>query len=89
MFQTNITPQRAIRNDPQGVEKLRDFIKFAITKGKMEFIEDLEVPASFVKCVLSKTRIERKGLGFKLIDMENVGWTNYFTTEVLEFRQIS
>lgn len=88
LFSTNITPQRAIRNDPLGRDKLRDFMKYLRTKGKTEFMEDVNTPSVFEKCILDKTRLDRKGLGFKLIDMKNVGWTNYFTTDPLEFRKV-
>lgn len=88
MFATNLTPQRAIREDEQGKDKLRDFMRYLRTKGKTEFMEDIENSGSFEKCILEKTRLDSKGLGFKLIDMKSVGWTNYFTTDPMTFRRV-
>ncbi len=89
MFQTNITPQNAIREDAQGVEKLREFMQYLITKAKVEFMEDVQnSPELFTKCILDKTSTDRKGLGFELKDMKGVGWTNYFTTDIIDFREV-
>ena len=89
MFQTDITPQHAITEDANGVSKLRTFMQYLRTKGKVEFMEDVTQPSVFSKCILEKTRLDRKGLGFKLKDMRTVGWTNYFSTDPIEFREVS
>lgn len=89
MFQTNLIPQRAIREDAQGKDKLREFMKYLTTKAKVEFMEDVvNNQNSYTKCILDKTKLDRKGLGFELIDMKSVGWTNYFTTDLMEFREV-
>lgn len=89
LFQTNITPQSAIREDSQGKEKLLDFLRYLKTKSKVEFMEDAEnSPDVFTNCILEKTRLDPKGLGYKLENMRSVGWTNYYTTQLMEFRQV-
>lgn len=89
MFQTNHVPQNAIREDAQGVDKLRTFMRYLITKAKTEFLEDIDQPSTIVKCILDKTTADSKGLGYELVDMRNVGWTNYFTTKSITFRKVS
>lgn len=88
MFQTNRDGQRAIRNDLQGKDKLNAFMLYCRSKARLEFMPDVLAPENFYNCILDKTKLSRNGTDFELYDMISQGWTDYFMTDLIEFREI-
>ena len=87
-FQTNVTPQRVIRENENGVAELRDFMEYATAIGRMEFLRDYENTADFVKCILDSTQKDSKGTGFFLEEMISKGFAEYYETRLIKFREI-
>lgn len=92
-LQTNITTissceKSPIRPDPHGVDNLRLFMEYAITKSPLEFVRDENNPNSFVKCILESTPSSSEGTGFELIQLYSRGLVGYFETGVISFREI-
>lgn len=76
----------SIDYDANGVDNLRNFMEFAITKGPMEFIPDRDNFAIFDKIILERTPANSKGTEFKLKELVNRNLVGYFETGVLKFR---
>lgn len=73
------------RNDPAGVDNLRDFMVYATTKAPLEFIKDVNTPDTFVKCILDSAPSSRNGTGFRL--REDRQFQGYFNSGKLKFRE--
>lgn len=88
-LQTDITQGKdsVIQNKP-GETQLREFLQFAVGKTPMEFIADVDTPATFTDCILEKTRADAKGTGFKLIELYSKGFADWFETGTITFREI-
>lgn len=76
-----------IKNDPSGVSNLRDFLKYARTKGTMEFVPDIDSPSTFTKCILESTPLSGQGTGFRLNELIGRGLMGYFESGRLKFRK--
>lgn len=77
-----------IRTDLDGVGSAREFMKYAITKGPIEFVPDVLDFDSFTPCLLERTPESGDGISFKLKEEFSQGLTGYYTTGLLEFRKI-
>jgi len=87
---TDIVPQFAIRDNPNGVGDLRDFMIYATNKRPMEFIYDFEGdPNTFENCILESTPEDKKGTAFKLKELYTRNLAGYFETGNLQFRKIT
>lgn len=86
---TNIIPQEVIVENATGVDDLRTFLEYAITKAPLEFIPDIDTPTTFTKCLLESTQEDSKGTGFFLRELYSRGLTGYFETGTTRFREIN
>jgi hypothetical protein len=83
--------QSPIRPDSNGVNNLRNFMLYAITKAPMEFIFDIEnnddvnTPR---RCILESTQQDSNGTGFELIELYSRGLVGYFETGIITFREL-
>lgn len=75
-------------NDANARANLRDFLKFAVTKAKMEFMEDRNNPGSFDKVLLESTSEERSGTGFRIEKMLDEGIPGFYESGDLTFRKV-
>lgn len=88
-FQTNIFQKNAvIRNDPDGFQNLKDFMEYAVRKGRMEFILDQGDPSDFVNCILDSTEAGQDGTAYKIKRMIGQNLWEYFETGPLKFREV-
>lgn len=95
-LQTNITKvtseqcnkSSAITPDPNGVDNLRQFMEFAITKAQMEFIRDIDNPQIFKRVILESTPQNDDGTAFRLQELYARGLVGYFQTGNISFREI-
>jgi hypothetical protein len=87
-YATNIlqTDNMIIKNNASGVEALIDFMSFAITKGPMEFMEDIGNRSTFVKLILESTPDSKDGVSFKLKELYDKGLPEFYDTGTLKFR---
>lgn len=69
-----------------GVQALRDFMKYLITKAKIEFMPDVDDRDTYYKLLLESSGSDRNGTSFKLSNMD--GTNNYFESGVLTFRKV-
>ena len=86
---TQFNSTHPIKNDQEGYENARAFMKYAITKADLEFIPDIDIPNTFNKCLLESTPESAEGLGFKLKELYGIGLPDYYETGILKFRLIS
>jgi hypothetical protein len=91
MFQTDLEQGKgsAITTNLNGVEQLRDFLTYGITKSPMEFIPDTLNPSiDITDCLLEKTKESSKGVDFKLKEMYAKSFAFYFESGTLTFREL-
>lgn len=69
-----------------GIQALRDFMKFLITKSKIEFMPDVDTRGTFYKLLLESTEGDRSGTKFIIRNME--GSNNFYETGKLMFRKV-
>lgn len=69
-----------------GLQDLRNFLKYLITKSKIEFMPDIDNRDSFYKLLLESTEADKSGIAFKIKNMN--GSNNYYQSGVLLFRKV-
>lgn len=69
-----------------GVENLRHFLRYLITKSKVEFMPDVDARASYYNLLLESTRASRDGTQYRIENMD--GTKNYYETGDLVFRKV-
>jgi len=79
--------QPEIEYQANGVSNLRNFMEYAITKAKVEFMPDRDTPATFQKVLLEKTEESKNGTSFKLKELKKAA--GYFETGTLVWRVVS
>lgn len=72
--------------NPNGLEDCRKFMRYLITKSKLEFIPDIVSPQVFYKLLLESTEADKSGIGYKIKNMQ--GSNNYYTSGVMLFRKV-
>ena len=89
-FQTDIAQGKNsyIENNATGRQDLIDFMVFAITKAKMEFIPDRDNNSTFTKVILERTPTNNRGVGFVVRELFNRNLAGYFETGRLQFRKV-
>lgn len=76
--------------DSLGVDNLRDFMSFAITKGPIEFMEDRsDLNTLTATMILERTPASSNGTEFKLRELVNQNLVGYFDSGKLKFRKRS
>lgn len=80
-----------VKTDPYfvnaaGVQDLRNFMKYLITKAKVEFMPDVDDRDAFYTILLESTEADRSGTKFILRNME--GSNKFFETGTLLFRKV-
>lgn len=78
-----------IRTNLNGLANARDFMVYATTKGKLEFIPDETNVSVFRTCILESTPESQKGVDFKLKEKFSQGLIGYYSTGLLTFREVS
>lgn len=77
-----------IRENPRGLEDAIDFMKYLITKGRLEFMEDEKSPGSFLTLFLEKSPESSTGIKYKLKEQVTKGIPGVYETGVLVFKVI-
>lgn len=85
---TDIVPQTAIIENPNGVSDLRSFMNYLINKYKVEFIKDISDYNSYTSCILESTTDDSKGTAFKLYELYSRKLFGYYETRNLKFRSL-
>lgn len=85
-----ITNKLDLKNSPfyenvNGIADFMTFIKFALTKGRLEFMPDVATPSYFVKCYLESTAEDRNAHKFTL---KNMGDPEFYESGLLTFRKV-
>lgn len=88
MFATDINQgaNGFITTNASGVDDLRSFMQYCITKGDIEFMPDKTDRATYQTLILEKTAASSTGTGYKLNEMYSKGLPSYFETGKLKFR---
>lgn len=79
----------SIAYDPNGVQNLRDFMSFCITKGNLEFMKDSQSRGEFDIVLLESTPASRTGTGYRLRELYSQNLLGYYETGNVKFRKIS
>jgi hypothetical protein len=89
-YQTDYAQQvgSPIDNNPSGVNDLREFLSYAITKGDFEFMPDRDDESTFTKCLLESTPESKDGVKFKLKELYGEGNIGYFQSGKLTLRKV-
>lgn len=85
-----ITNQIGLQNTPfyenvNGKADFMTFIRFALTKGYLEFMPDVSNPSYFIKCYLEGTKQDKDGRKFIL---ENMKVPEFYQSGTLTFRKV-
>ena len=90
-YQTNRqqSARAPIENDSQGVENLRTFMKFAITKAPIEFMKDKNNRSNFDTIFLERAPGGSRGTGYKLKELGNEKLDGFYQTGNLRFRRVT
>jgi hypothetical protein len=84
---TDIQGQQVITNNPNGVRDARRFLEYAITKGNIEFVPDIN-GSDLTKCLLESTKESRNGTAFKLVEQYAKKLAGYYDVNGLKFRKL-
>jgi hypothetical protein len=71
--------------NPTGVTDARAFLKYLISRARVEFMPDYENVSNYFKVQLETTETERDGTGFKL---KSMGVPDFYQTGKLFFREV-
>jgi hypothetical protein len=74
--------------DLQGIENARSFMRGATSKSIIELMPDRSDPNTYELLILEKTEQNQNGVGFKLLEMSDLG-DGYKKTGLLIFRETS
>lgn len=69
-----------------GIADLRSFLRYLITKAKIEFMPDNDVRTTFYNLILDNTDKSSNGTAFTIKNMD--GANNYFESGLLTFRKV-
>jgi len=86
MFATDIAQSGPIQSNPTGVDDLRRFMQFLITKAPCEFMESVSDLNAYYTVMLESTQESQNGVGYRLREMYDKGLPGYFQTSKLKFR---
>lgn len=78
-----------IRNNPTGVQDLRDFMSYATQKLNFDFSPDVGNPGNSLVLLLESTPASSEGVGYRLEELYNRGAPGYFDTGVMRFRKVN
>lgn len=87
LFITNkITDGKVIKYNPNGVQSANAFMQFAIKRGPVEFIPDINSVSDFYNVTLDSTPEHSKGTGYKLKEETSKNLPEFYTTGKLKWR---
>jgi hypothetical protein len=82
-------PKNSVFNNNQnGINDALDFMEYLITKGRVEFIPDLQNSNDYAECILESSAASDNGTAFDLRELYSQGLNGYYETGVLKFRKI-
>lgn len=89
-FITNIVQPSGgpIISDTSGVSNANTFMRYIVNKYPVEFIPDVDTPATFHKVILESTANDSKGAAYKLRERFDIGIPGYYETGLLTFRVV-
>jgi hypothetical protein len=85
-FITDIAQSGPIVNNESGVADYLEFIRFAITKGQVEFMADQSNVDTYEVFILESTEDSSDGTGYRLIEEYDRGLAGYYRSGKLKFR---
>jgi hypothetical protein len=88
-YVTDLNVGGAIAYDPAAVSKLREFMRYATSKGDIEFMEDESNVNTYSTIMLERSKGSSKGIGFKLTELYGKGLVDFYETGLLTFREKS
>lgn len=83
----NLGKGSIIEFNPNAVDELRAFLRFATNKGNLELMKDRDNPQSFDTILLEKTPFSSNGTGFRINEMNNLD--EFYDTGRLQFRVVN
>ena len=77
-----------IRTNLNGVDDVRQFLRYCTTKGDLEFMPDEKNVGDYFKVLLESTEEDSKGTGYRLKELYPQNLPGYFDTGKLVFRVV-
>jgi hypothetical protein len=72
--------------NPNGIDDFRKFMRFLVTKSKLEFMPDVDNRSNFYSLLLEATDSNQRGTSFEIKNMK--GASDYFQCGPLVFREV-
>lgn len=90
-YLTNITQPDSvvIKSSASGFSDARTFMQYLINKRPVEFMPDIDTPATFEKVILESTPSSKDGTGYKFKELYDKGLPGYYETGTLVFRVVT
>lgn len=80
------TNNKVFFENANGVENLRHFLRYLITKSKVEFMPDVATRSFYYNLLLESTKASRDGTQYRIENMD--GAKNYYESGDLVFRKV-
>lgn len=88
-FITNLVMDNVyIKTNPNGLSDAQNFMKYVITKGRVEFVKDISDVDNFYTLQIEKTPEDQNGVKYKLKEQVTKGIPDVYETGVLTFRYV-
>ena len=81
--------ERVIVTNLNGISDLREFMRYLITKAKVEYMANIGDRDTFEKLLLESTSEGETGTSFRLKELYDQGLVGYFETGLLKFRRMT
>lgn len=88
-FITNQPTEGVLRNNPNALEEIKDFMDFIVEKNPIEFMEDENDPDSYDPVYLESTQTDANGTSYELTEYVDRNLPEYFETGLLTFKVIN
>lgn len=88
-FITNQPTDGILRNNPNAVEEVQNFMDYIVEKNPIEFMEDESDPDTFDRVYLDSAGMGMDGTSYELIEYVDRNLPEYFETGVLTFKVIN
>jgi hypothetical protein len=86
---TNQPTDGILRNNPNAVEEVQDFMDYIVEKNPIEFMEDENEPDTFDRVYLESAGLGGDGTSYELIEYVDRNLPEFFETGLLTFKVIN
>ena len=89
LFSTDLPMDgKVIKNNPNGIDSLNEFLTFSIQRGAIEFMPNEDDNNTFYKIILESTEANSKGTGYRLKEETGKNLPGFYQTGKLKWRVV-